>query len=432
MRMYDLIYAKKMGERLGDEAIAFWVQGVTVGTVPPEQSAALLMAICLRGMDTRETLALTLAMRDSGARMDLSAVPGVKVDKHSTGGVGDKTTLVLGPIVAACGVPCAMFSGRGLGHTGGTVDKYSAIPGLRVELSPDAFRASLLETGFANSAQTGDICPADRKLYALRDITATVESIPLIAASIMSKKLAGGAEALVLDVKCGSGAFMKTAEDARALARAMVAVGSAHRMRVKALVTRMAEPLGWAIGNTLEVMESVEILKGLDRNSDLARMSFRLAAEMLILGGAAGSLAAAEARVAEAVASGRAMARYRDWVSRNGGDAQALDDFSRMPQAARSVPVRAERGGHVQAIQGRALGLLAMELGAGRRQQGDQLDLGVGIRVHVQVGQRVEPGQTLLTLHCNEREGSPLPPDWITLIDAPCEPAPWLLETVEA
>ena len=432
MRMYDLIYAKKMGERLGDEAIAFWVWGVTVGTVPPEQSAALLMAICLRGMDTRETLALTLAMRDSGARMDLSAVPGVKVDKHSTGGVGDKTTLVLGPIVAACGVPCAMFSGRGLGHTGGTVDKYSAIPGLRVELSPDAFRASLLETGFANSAQTGDICPADRKLYALRDITATVESIPLIAASIMSKKLAGGAEALVLDVKCGSGAFMKTAEDARALARAMVAVGSAHRMRVKALVTRMAEPLGWAIGNTLEVMESVEIIKGLDRNSDLARMSFRLAAEMLILGGAAGSLAAAEARGAEAVASGRAMARYRDWVSRNGGDAQALDDFSRMPQAARRIPVRAERGGHVQAIQGRALGLLAMELGAGRRQQGDQLDLGVGIRVHVQVGQRVEPGQTLLTLHCNEREGSPLPPDWITLIDAPCEPAPWLLETVEA
>jgi len=432
MRMYDLIYAKKMGERLSDEAIAFWVQGVTAGTVPPEQSAALLMAICLRGMDTRETLALTLAMRDSGARMDLSAVPGVKVDKHSTGGVGDKTTLVLGPIVAACGVPCAMFSGRGLGHTGGTVDKYSAIPGLRVELSPDAFRASLVETGFANSAQTGDICPADRKLYALRDITATVESIPLIAASIMSKKLAGGAEALVLDVKCGGGAFMKTAEDARALARAMVAVGSAHHMRVKALVTRMAEPLGWAIGNTLEVMESVEILKGLDRNSDLARMSFRLAAEMLILGAAAGSLAAAEARVAEAVASGRAMARYRDWVSRNGGDAQALDDFSRMPQAARRVPVRAERGGHVQAIQGRALGLLAMELGAGRRQQGDQLDLGVGIRVHVQVGQRVEPGQTLLTLHCNEREGSPLPPDWITLIDAPCEPAPWLLETVEA
>jgi pyrimidine-nucleoside phosphorylase len=432
MRMYDLIYTKKMGERLSDEAIAFWVQGVTGGSVPPEQSAALLMAICLRGMDTRETLALTLNMRDSGARMDLSAVPGVKVDKHSTGGVGDKTTLVLGPIVAACGVPCAMFSGRGLGHTGGTVDKYSAIPGLRVELSPEAFRASLLETGFANSAQTGDICPADRKLYALRDITATVESIPLIAASIMSKKLAGGAEALVLDVKCGDGAFMKTAEDARALARAMVAVGSAHGMRVKALVTRMAEPLGWAIGNALEVMESVEILKGQDDRSDLARMSFRLAAEMLILGGVAGSLPAAEAQVAEAVASGRAMALYRNWVARNGGDLRALDDFSLLPQAARSVPVRAERGGYVQAIQGRALGLLAMELGAGRRQQGDRLDLGVGIRVHVQVGQRVEPGQTLLTLACNEREGSPLPPDWITLGPAPCEPAPWLLETVEA
>ena len=315
MRMYDLIYTKKHGGRLSPEQIAFWVEGAARDQVPDEQSAALLMAICWQGMDVEETLALTLAMRDSGERVDLSSVPGVKVDKHSTGGVGDKTTLILGPIVASCGVPCAMFSGRGLGHTGGTVDKYLAIPGLRVELSPDEFRRSLATTGFANSAQTGNVCPADRKLYALRDVTATVESIPLITASIMAKKLAGGSDALVLDVKCGRGAFMKTLDEARALARSMVAVGQAHGLRIKALITRMEEPLGWAIGNTLEVVEAVEILKGLHGDSTLAAMSFHLAAEMLVLGGAAGTLGEAAAMVAERVASGRAMAAFRAWVT---------------------------------------------------------------------------------------------------------------------
>jgi len=432
MRMYDLIYTKKMGGRLSDEQIAFWVRGVTDGSVPDEQSSALLMAICWRGMDTLETLALTLAMRDSGDRVDLSAVPGVKVDKHSTGGVGDKTTLVLGPIVAACGVPCAMFSGRGLGHTGGTVDKYAAIPGLRVELAQEAFRRSLLATGFANSAQTGNICPADRKLYALRDVTATVESIPLITASIMAKKLAGGADALVLDVKCGGSAFMHTLEEARALARSMVEVGRAHGLRIRALITRMEEPLGWAIGNALEVMEAVEILKGLAPDSQLARMSFRLAAEMLLAGSAAASLAEAEARVARTVASGAAMDCFRAWVTANGGDARALDDFSRLPAAARRVPVLAEQSGYVQAIQGRALGILAMELGAGRQSQAEVLDLGVGLRLQVQVGQWVEAGQSLLTLHCNERRGNPLPAGWITLGDQPCAQPEWLLETLGA
>jgi pyrimidine-nucleoside phosphorylase len=431
MRMYDLIYAKKSGVRLSDEQIAYWARGVADGSVPDEQSAALLMAICWRGMDTAETLALTLAMRDSGDRLDLSAVPGIKVDKHSTGGVGDKTTLVLGPAVAACGVPCAMFSGRGLGHTGGTVDKYSAIPGLRVELDAAQFRASLAGTGFANSAQTGDICPADRKLYALRDVTATVESIPLITASIMSKKLAGGADALVLDVKCGSGAFMKSREDAATLARAMVAVGKAHGLRVKALLTRMEEPLGWAIGNALEVMESVEILQGMHADSDLARMSLRLAAEMVLLGGGAGTLAEAEDRVAAVVAEGAAMAKFREWVAGNGGDPSVLDDFNRLPGFSRTLAVRAERGGYVHAIQGRALGLLAMELGAGRWRQSDALDLGVGIKVHVRVGQRVEAGQELLTLCCNEPSGNPLPSQWISIQDAPVEPPPWLLETIE-
>jgi pyrimidine-nucleoside phosphorylase len=431
MRMYDLIYAKKLGGRLSDEEIAFWVRGVADGTVPDEQSAALLMAICWRGMDTRETLALTLSMRDSGQKMDLSSVPGVKVDKHSTGGVGDKTTLVIGPVVAACGVPCAMFSGRGLGHTGGTVDKYAAIPGLRVELDPDAFRASLRATGFANSAQTGDVCPADRKLYALRDVTATVESIPLLASSIMSKKLAGGADALVLDVKCGNGAFLKSLEEARILARTMVAVGQAHGMQVKALVTRMEEPLGWAIGNALEVMEAVEILKGMHGDSDLAQMSCRLAAEMLILGGAADTLQGAESRVAAAIAGGDALRVFRSWVEANGGDPRVLDDFSLLPGCARTEVVRADRGGYVRAMRSRALGVLAMDLGAGRRSLDDVLDPGVGIRVHVRVGQEVEPGQKLLTLYCNDRQPQALAPDWITIGPEPRPPAPWLLESFD-
>ena len=431
MRMYDLIYAKKLGGALTAEQIGFWVRGAADGTVADEQSAALLMAICWQGMDTAETLALTLAMRDSGTRVDLSPVPGIKVDKHSTGGVGDKTTLILGPIVAACGVPCAMFSGRGLGHTGGTVDKYSAIPGLQVTLPTDAFLRSLRETGFANSAQTGDICPADRKLYALRDLTATVESIPLITASIMSKKLAGGADALVLDVKCGSGAFMKTLEDARTLARSMVAVGRAHGLKVKALLTRMEEPLGRAIGNALEVMESVAILKGGHGASDLARMSLRLAAEMVLLGGGAEDLAGAEAKVAESVRSGAAMARFRAWVACNGGDPRALDDFALLPGCSEAIDVPAPVAGFVHAIDSRALGILAMEMGAGRAARNEVLDLGVGITVHARVGQAVAAGERLLTLHGNGRRGNPLPGDWITIRPEPCPAPPWLLETIE-
>ena len=430
MRMYDLIYTKKTGGKLTPEQIAYWVEGAARGTVPDEQSAALLMAICWRGMDVEETLALTLGMRDSGDRVDLSSVPGIKVDKHSTGGVGDKTTLILGPIVASCGVPCAMFSGRGLGHTGGTVDKYAAIPGLQVELDQDGFRESLRATGFANSAQTGDICPADRKLYALRDITATVESIPLITASIMSKKLAGGSDALVLDVKCGSGAFMKTLDDARTLAQSMVAVGQAHGMKIKALITRMEEPLGYAIGNAMEVMESVEILKGMDKTSDLAAMSFRLAAEMLVLGHAAATLAEAEALVADSIASGRAMATYRQWVAANGGDPAALDDFSLLPGSAQTQDILAATTGYIHAMDSRCLGILAMEMGGGRASKDDVLDLGIGIAVHHNVGDRVEKGDRILTLHHNGRTGNPLPEGWLTIRQEPCARQPWLLETI--
>jgi len=432
MRMYDLIYTKKLGGALSSNQIAFWVKGAANGSIPDEQSASLLMAICWRGMSTEETLALTLAMRDSGKRLDLSAVPGLKVDKHSTGGVGDKTTLILGPIVAACGVPCPMFSGRGLGHTGGTVDKFAAIPGLKVELTEAEFLRSLAETRFANSAQTGDIAPADKKLYALRDVTATVESIPLITASIMSKKLAGGADALVLDVKCGPTAFMKTLEDATTLAESMVAVGTAHGMQIRALITRMDAPLGWAIGNALEVMESVEILRGEHGDSELAEMSFRLAAEMLIMGGAAKTLPEAQARIQACIQDGSALETLRRFVTLNGGDAKALDDFSRLPQPGQVVDVHAAQDGYIAAIDGRALGILAMDLGAGRRDRTDVLDLGVGIRVLARVGQKVAKGDLLFQVLAKANQ--PIVPDlYLTTLEltmAPPVPRPWLLAAI--
>lgn len=433
MRMYDLIYTKKLGGALSAEEIAFWVKGAADGSLPDEQSAALLMAICWRGMDTAETLALTLAMRDSGQRLDLSSVPGLKVDKHSTGGVGDKTTLILGPIVAACGVPCPMFSGRGLGHTGGTVDKFAAIPGLKVELTDAEFLHSLKETRFANSAPTGNIAPADKKLYALRDVTATVESIPLITASIMSKKLAGGADALVLDVKCGPTAFMKTLDEARTLAQSMVDVGRAHGMQIRALITRMDAPLGWAIGNALEVMESVEILRGEHGASELAQMSFRLAAEMLIMGGVATTLEAAQAKVQASLQDGSALETLRRFVALNGGDAKALDDFSRLPQPGQVIEVRADREGYITAIDGRALGILAMDLGAGRRDRNDVLDLGVGIHVLAGVGRSVAKGDLLFRIHAKGGVSVPPEPYLATLrLSRTPPPAgrPWLLDAI--
>jgi pyrimidine-nucleoside phosphorylase len=325
-----------------------------------------------------------------------------------------------------------MFSGRGLGHTGGTVDKFEAIPGLKVELSEAEFLRSLAETGFANSAQTADIAPADRKLYALRDITATVESIPLITASIMSKKLAGGADALVLDVKCGPTAFMKTLDDARTLAQSMVAVGQAHGMQIRALITRMDAPLGWAIGNALEVMESVEILRGEHGDSELAQLSFRLAAEMLVMGGAAHTLDEAQAKVQASLRDGSALETLRRFVALNGGDAGALDDFRRLPQPGQVVEVRADRDGYVSAIDGRALGILAMDLGAGRRDRHDVLDLGVGIRVMAKVGSLVKKNEILFEVY-GKTGARVVPQAYLdTLRLAPQAPrlGPWLLKTI--
>lgn len=434
MRMYDLIHAKKEGRALATGEIQAWVQGVVEGTVPPEQSSALLMAICWRGMNPGETLALTLAMRDSGARMDLSSVPGVKVDKHSTGGVGDKTTLVLGPVVAACGVPVAMFSGRGLGHTGGTVDKFEAVPGMKVELSTAEFLESLTQTGFANSAQTPDLCPADRILYALRDVTATVESLPLITASIMSKKMAGGCEALVLDVKCGRGAFMKDLDSARALAKSMVDVGRLHGMRIKALITRMEEPLGRCIGNALEVRECMELLCGEGWDTDLGQLTARLSAEMLILGGKADDLADAEAQVRRAVESGEAANRMEAFLALHGGDPRVVREPQRLPAAPQVVEVPAERPGTVQAIDSLALGLLAMEMGAGRRSREDRLDPAVGLEVLAPVGTELKAGDLLARLHLPAHADPAAFRDkardaWS--LGSGVSRTPWLLENVE-
>ena len=405
--MYDLIYAKKSGRALSRDQIAWWVRGTADGSVPDEQSAALLMAICWRGMDTNEILALTLAMRDSGRRLDLSGIPGTVIDKHSTGGVGDKTTLILGPVVGACGkgkgLSCAMISGRGLGHTGGTADKLSSIPNLRLELNEDEFKGCLQKTGFVNSVQTMDICPADRRLYALRDITATVESIPLITASIMSKKLAGGANALVLDVKRGSGAFMKNNDDAKILAEGLVAVGQAHGVKVKALITPMDEPLGQTIGNSLEVIESVEILNGQHHDGELAKLSFQLAAEMLVLGGVSEDLGAAYELVSDSIQSGSALQTFKEYVEFCGGDAGALDDFSRLPQAAAKATIVSPRSGTISGMDSRELGIFAMNLGAGRRNLSDVLDLGAGIRLHAKTGDTVEKGQPLFTIYCRDK-----------------------------
>jgi pyrimidine-nucleoside phosphorylase len=405
MRMYDLIHAKKRGEALSPEGIHFWIDGVVKGTIPAEQSSALLMAICWRGMTTEETLALTLAMRDSGSRMDLSSIPGIKVDKHSTGGVGDKTTLALGPIVAACGVPVAMFSGRGLGHTGGTVDKFEAIPGMRVELSEEAFLRSLRETGFANSAQTPSLCPADRVLYALRDITATVESIPLITASIMSKKMAGGCDALVLDVKCGVSAFMKTLDEANRLARSMVDVGKAHGMRIKALITRMEEPLGRCIGNTLEVQECLELLLGQGWDTNLGQLTERLCAEMVVLGGHAKDLSEATAKVREVVRNGEAARRMESFLRMHGADPSVVQSHKLLPRAPHVVDVQAAASGSVQSIDGFQLGLIAMEMGAGRKSREDKIDPTVGMEIFAPVASRVEMGHPLVRLHLNTLDG---------------------------
>ena len=398
MRAVDILRKKRDGLPLERDEIEAFVSGVTSGAWPGYQASALLMAIVLRGMNADETAHLTRAMVHSGDKLDWSDLPGPKVDKHSTGGVGDKTSLILAPVAAACGCVVPMMSGRGLGHTGGTLDKLESIPGFRVDLSLGEFRAALKNVGCALIGQTREIAPADKILYALRDVTATVESIPLITASIMSKKIAEGIDALVMDVKCGQGAFMKTQADARALAESLVATGQGNNVRTQALITAMDAPLGRAVGNALEVRECIDTLRG-NGPRDLETLSITLAARMVLLGGLAKSLDDAEVKVRDALTSGRGLEKFRQIIAQQGGDPHVVDDVRRLPTAPHQLLVRAERSGFIGALNAELVGLASMLLGAGRDRVEDGVDPAVGVVIQAQRGEWVNAGDALAEVH---------------------------------
>jgi len=397
LRAVDLIERKRDGGALDADEIDFLVQGYTKGTIPDYQLSALLMAVVLRGMNARETAALTASMVASGQRLDLSRF-GRVVDKHSTGGVGDKTTLIVAPLVAACGLPVAKMSGRGLGFSGGTLDKLESISGYRVDLTTDEFLAQLERIGIVVTGQTKDLAPADGLLYALRDATGTVPSIPLIASSVMSKKIAAGAHALVLDVKVGSGAFMKDRRMAGALARAMVSIGVAHGLEVTCELTDMDQPLGRAVGNALEVAEAMATLRG-DGPPDLTELALVAAAEMLVRGRKARDHAGARRRAERAIADGSGFAKFRQLAQAQGGDVRIVDEPGRLPRAPRVETLRAPRTAFVAALDAEQVGVASVRLGAGREKKGDPIDLRTGIVLHAKVGDRVERGQPIADVH---------------------------------
>lgn len=405
MRAVDLIQKKRDGGELSREEIAFLIQGYSKGEIPDYQMSAWAMAVYFQGMNARETGDLTLEMAMSGDQVDLSPIAGVKVDKHSTGGVGDKTTVVLAPLVASAGVPVAKMSGRGLGHTGGTLDKLESISGFSVEMGREQFFAQVGEIGAAVIGQSGNITPADKKMYALRDVTATVESIPLIASSVMSKKIAAGADAIVLDVKTGSGAFMKTLDDSIKLAQAMVDIGTHLGRSTIAVISDMDQPLGYGIGNALEIKEGIETLKG-QGPKDLQEVCLFLGSQMLILGGKAQNEAEARALLLERIADGRALDKFKQIVAAQGGETSQIDHPDTLPAARTLIEVKAESAGYVDKIQAEEIGLAAMLLGAGRETKESIIDLAVGIQLAKKVGDAVATGDTLAVLHVNDASES--------------------------
>jgi pyrimidine-nucleoside phosphorylase len=398
MRTVDLIQRKRDGEELAPEEIEFLVNGYTSGEIPDYQMSAFLMAVFFSGMSDREISRLTECMLGSGDTIDLSHIPGVKVDKHSTGGVGDKTSFIVAPLAAAAGVVVPMMSGRALGHTGGTLDKLESIPGFRTDLSAEEFQKQLSELGLCFIGQTDHLVPADRKLYALRDVTATVESIPLISSSIMSKKLAEGLDALVLDVKVGSGAFMKKQVDARRLAQAMVGIGRRMDKKVQALITDMNQPLGYAVGNALEIMEASQTLQNAGP-ADLTKLSLELAARMIFLGKKAGSLDDARRIAEQHLVDGSAYKKFKAVVAAQGGNPQALDKFELLPNATGMREITSPRAGYVSSINAEDIGTASNMIGAGRDKKEDAIDPAVGIILEVKTGEKVDAGSVLCRLY---------------------------------
>ncbi|MFB7816139.1 pyrimidine-nucleoside phosphorylase [Paenibacillus chitinolyticus] len=403
MRMVDLIAKKRDGKELTTEEINFIIEGYTKGDIPDYQVSSLAMAIYFKDMTARERADLTMAIVNSGETIDLSAIEGIKVDKHSTGGVGDTTTLVLAPLVAALDIPVAKMSGRGLGHTGGTIDKLEAIEGFHVEISKDEFVNLVNEHKIAVIGQTGNLTPADKKLYALRDVTATVDSIALIASSIMSKKIAAGSDAIVLDVKTGAGAFMKTPEDAKELAHAMVSIGNNVGRKTMAVISDMSQPLGAAIGNALEVQEAIDTLRG-QGPKDLEDLCLALGRQMVFLANKASSLEEAEEMLKEVIRNGKALEKFKEFIANQGGDASVVDDPEKLPKAKFLIEVPAREDGVVAEIVADEIGTAAMLLGAGRATKESEIDLAVGLMLNKKIGESVKAGESLVTIHANRED----------------------------
>ena len=401
MRMYDLILKKKQGGELSTDEIRYMIEGFTEGSIPDYQMSAMTMAICFRGMTPRETVDLTLAMRDSGDVLDLSGIKGVKVDKHSTGGVGDKTSLALTPIIAALGVPVAKMSGRGLGHTGGTIDKLECFDGFTTALSEEQFAGNVNTIGIAIAGQTANLAPADKKLYALRDVTATVDQMSLIASSIMSKKLASGSDAIVLDVKTGNGAFMKKLEDSRALAKEMVSIGTMAGKKTVAVITDMDQPLGRAVGNSLEVWEAIDTLRG-EGPADFKEVVFALGSQMLMLAGRAADEKEARALMEGVIEDGSALDKFAQFVRAQGGDAAPVYDTSLLPVAGKTLEVTAKESGYVHRILAEDIGIACMTLGGGRETKESAIDLSVGIILEKKNGDAVSDNEVLATIYGND------------------------------
>lgn len=403
MRMVDLIEKKRDGNELSKEEIEYIVTNYTNGKIPDYQVSALLMAIFYQDMTNEEITNLTLAIANSGDVIDLSSLEGIKVDKHSTGGVGDTTTLILAPLVASVGVTVAKMSGRGLGYTGGTLDKLEAIPGFQIELSDEAFVRIVNESKVAVIGQSGNLAPADKKLYALRDVTATVDSLPLIASSIMSKKIAAGADAIVLDVTTGDGAFMKNIEDARRLAKTMTSIGKLANRETVAVISDMSEPLGEAIGNSLEVVEAIETLQG-NGPEDLVEMCYALGSQMVVLAGKAKTIDEARTLLQEALESGKALAKFKEMIQNQGGDPTIVEQPERILTARYTMEFPAKQSGVVSKIVANELGIAAMMLGAGRKTKEDDIDHAVGLKLHKKIGDTVTKGESLLTIYSNDKE----------------------------